>query len=251
MYVYIIISFSNLRVCRYKRTYMCIFLKHIYVNYIYMYIFKNSNLRVCRQSPTHCQYRWQWDEDEWERAGHAHVWCRAKSALHKAAARKLRRAKLWHISTGTCSYVLPPWGGLRDPPSTDPWGLRDRWTVMGGSRRVQNGGVPYPKIHERQLLYPLRTPPGAGYFRGSYPPWTPAASFAWFCILILLLYLSLQLLRRHDGIALFRSIGNSFVEGKIGGHPLKMTQKRPKLGGRVILWYKWIPLRAAIVSLWM
>jgi len=57
------------------------------------------------------------------------------------------------------------------------------------------------------------------------PRWAPAFSFASFCTLIVLLYLFLQLLRRHGGTALYKFMGNSFVEGKIWEHPSKMTQK--------------------------
>jgi len=60
------------------------------------------------------------------------------------------------------------------------------------------------------------------------PRWVPAASFARFFILIVLLYLFLQLLRCHGKTAFFKSMGNSFVQGKIWDHPSKPTQKQPK-----------------------
>jgi len=60
------------------------------------------------------------------------------------------------------------------------------------------------------------------------PRWTPGASFAWIWILIVPLYLVLQLLRRHGGTSLFKSIVNSFVQGKIWDYPSNMTQKWPK-----------------------
>ena len=63
-----------------------------------------------------------------------------------------------------------------------------------------------------------------------YPWWAPAASFAKFCILIVLLCLFFQLLRRHGGTALFKSMGNSFVQGKIWDHPPKMSQKWQNFG---------------------
>ena len=47
-----------------------------------------------------------------------------------------------------------------------------------------------------------------------------------------------QLLRHHGGTALFKSMGNGFVQGKIWDHRSKRTQKRPKNWGGVILWYK-------------
>jgi len=55
----------------------------------------------------------------------------------------------------------------------------------------------------------------------------PAAIFASFCILIVLLCLFLQLLRRcgHGGTHLFKSMGNSFVQGKIWDHPTEISQK--------------------------
>ena len=46
----------------------------------------------------------------------------------------------------------------------------------------------------------------------------------------MLQYLFLQLLRRHGGTALFKSIENSSVCGKICDHPSQTTQKRPKFG---------------------
>jgi hypothetical protein len=45
-------------------------------------------------------------------------------------------------------------------------------------------------------------------FRDSCPQLDPAASFAWFYNLIVLLYLFLQLLRRHGGATLFRSMAD-------------------------------------------
>jgi len=62
------------------------------------------------------------------------------------------------------------------------------------------------------------------------PRWAPSASFAWFFILIVWLYLFLQHFQRHGGTDLFKSMRNSFVEGQIWDHPSKMIQKRPRLG---------------------
>jgi len=102
-----------------------------------------------------------------------------------AAAHKMRRAYLSQISAGTSSYALPvPWG---------PW-----W---GGPVGSKTGGSRTPKYIIGQLLCPPHTPSGAGYFRDSCPRWAPAVSFAWFCIFIVLLYLFLQLWRRHGGTA--------------------------------------------------
>ena len=68
---------------------------------------------------------------------------------------------------------------------------------------------------------------------GLYPWWALAATFALFCIFIVLLCPFLQLLCRHGGTALLKSMGNSFVEGKIWDHP-----RVPELGQ--ITW--WIVL---------
>jgi len=58
-----------------------------------------------------------------------------------------------------------------------------------------------------------------------YPRWAPAASFAWFCILIVLLYLFLQLLRHHGGTALFKCMVEQLCKrAKFWNTP----QKRPK-----------------------
>jgi len=50
----------------------------------------------------------------------------------------------------------------------------------------------------------------------------------------MLLYRFLQFLRRHVGTALFKSMGHSFVQGRIWNHPSKMIRTRPKLVGGVI-----------------
>jgi len=64
-------------------------------------------------------------------------------------------------------------------------------------------------------------------------------------MLIALLYLFLQILRRHGGTALFKSMGNSFVQGPF------TTQKWPNFGCGVILWYKWTHLQETFLSLWI
>jgi len=64
----------------------------------------------------------------------------------------------------------------------------------------------------------------------NFPRWAPAASFAWFCILIVWLYLFLQLSRRHGETDLFKSMRNSLVEGKFGITPQKWSKNVPNWG---------------------
>jgi len=56
------------------------------------------------------------------------------------------------------------------------------------------------------------------------PRLAPAASFASFCILIVLLYLSLQLLRRHGGTALFKSMAEQLCRRQNLGPPHQNDQ---------------------------
>jgi len=83
------------------------------------------------------------------------------------------------------------------------------------------------------------------------PRWTPAASFAGFCILIVLLYFSLQPLCRHGGRALFKSMQNSFVQGKFGITPQKWSQMDQNWEVGSSYGTNKPPSRKAFASIWM
>ena len=115
---------------------------------------------------------------------------------------KMRRAHLSQISAGVCS--------------SGPW---ERGPA--GKKR----GVPYPGIHEWSTPLSTAHVLRGGVFRRS----VPSASFAWFCILIVLLHLFRLLLAWRDSFQTTR--GKSLFTVKFGTTPYKTTtQKRPKLG---------------------
>ena len=63
------------------------------------------------------------------------------------------------------------------------------------------------------------------------PRWAPAASFAWFCIFSVLLYLFLHLLRRHGVTALSKSVMEQLCRRQHLGPPLKNDFKTTQIGG--------------------
>ena len=65
------------------------------------------------------------------------------------------------------------------------------------------------------------------------PWWAPAASFAWFCILIVLLYRFLQLFRLHSGTGLFKyeSMVEQFCWRQNLGPPIQNDPKKTYIGG--------------------
>ena len=63
------------------------------------------------------------------------------------------------------------------------------------------------------------------------PRLAPAASFSWPYNLIVLLYLFLQLLRRHGGTALFKSMAEQLCWRQNLGLPLKNDPRMAKIGG--------------------
>jgi len=65
--------------------------------------------------------------------------------------------------------------------------------------------------------------------------WAPVATFAWFCFLIVLFFLFLQLFRRHAGTAFFISMAEELYWRQNLGPPLKMAQNQLKLGGGVLM----------------
>jgi len=123
------------------------------------------------------------------------------------------------------------------------WNLSEHFqisppNIWGGDFTSYEQNPPHKWQLARKMRRAQLSQISAGTCSTMYPWWAPVASFASFYNLIVLLCLSLQLLRRYGGTALFKSMGNSLVQGKLWDHPTKMSQKRPKFGGGVILWYK-------------
>jgi len=148
------------------------------------------------------------------------------------------------VKTGAKAEIMDGWGVVKFLRT-----MNFRWANSDFSPKYLGRG-----------FYRKQNPPPKGLLRaklrrakllkisaGTYsyalcPRWAPAASFAWFCILIVWLYIFLQPLLRHGRTYLFRSMWNSFVEVKNWDHPSKCyvgpTQPREvtprQTGGLVI-----------------
>ena len=99
------------------------------------------------------------------------------------------------------------------------------WLYFKRQLRTRCGGHSY-----RKLVSTLDHDVG-GFFRESCPWWVPAASFAWFCILIVLLYPFIQFLRRPGGAAFPTSMVEQFVGKQNLGPLLKNDSKITWFGG--------------------
>jgi len=133
-------------------------------------------------------------------------------------------------------------------------GPRPKWLIRGGKTFGRWNFVSkfrfHPKIFGGPILLPSTTPPGIAVIYHCRhllicftvcPRWALAASLAWFCILIVLLYLFVQLFASPWRNRIVQIHGEQLSSRQNLGPPLKDDTKRSKYGGEVIWWYKHTP----------